>query len=839
MLNWMTLAAASAALGHTALESPKVQDKPTTPPAQTKAEDDPYQKAIKDMDAKSGLFRVFRKDETLLLEIPKELLGRELLWWIELKEAPNGSYSGTAVSGRVVKFEMRGEKLLMKDVDSNTVAKGGDDIARAVKKSNVEPIIAVFDLKAKNKDGSPLIDAGRLFRSELPELPIGSAVGGMGADPSRTFLEKANVFPDNLNVEVTMTFRGRGQAGDAYSLKSIGGTPSLTAVVHHSIIALPSKPMKPRLSDSRVGYFSTDFTQYDNTKHGVDTYAFINRYRLEKKDPNAELSEPVKPIVYYIGREVPKKWHKWMKLAVEDWNVAFEAAGFKNAIVCKEAPDDPNWSEEDIRYSVIRWAPLPIANAMGPSVVDPRTGEIISAHIIMWHDVLDLGAQWYFAQASPNDPSAQKLPLPEETMGEVMRFIVAHEVGHTLGLPHNGKGSAMVPIKLLRDPKWTKENGTATSIMDYARFNYVAQPGDGAGLMAKIGPYDKFSISWGYKPIPTASTPEDEKPILDGWASKMVGNPMLRFYDNFSPTDPNAQAESLGDDNMEASRLGMLNLKRVMGYLIPATTKIGEDYTTLNSTYGSVLGQYTRYISHVTANVGGVIQTDYHAGRGGQVYKHQTKAMQKKAVQWVSDWVLEPQLWLFPSDVLLRVGPVGPTQRVAATQTMALNGLLSTSRIGRMLENEELNGDAAYTVKEMMQDLRTSVWKELSMPKPVINLYRRQTQRIFVNTLISRLPGVSTEARAIALAELKSQAFLIGTAVNRAGDAATRAHLEELQQNIKLSLENPTAPPAAPSGGGFLPFINISDEDMMDYDGCGICKAKHTLTELVNKKLKK
>jgi hypothetical protein len=774
-----------------------------------KPEDDSYAKLIAGFKTESGPFTVHTKDETIYFELPDDIFGKDLLWTAEMKETPEGQlYNGTFLGSFVVRFEKRGDRILLRQAQYNNRAVKGGEIGDAVRQSNVDPILYTFDAKAKSKSGAPVIDVSRLFKGDA-EFPVGQAVGAGGMDPSRSFLDAVRVFPENVNVQVTVTYRANRQTVVNPFFTLISGPSAGTGVVLHSLVKLPEKPMMGRLADSRVGYFSNAFTEWSMDDQGSKDFAFINRYRLEKKDPTAALSEPVKPIVYYVSREVPEKWRKWCISGVEKWNVAYEAAGFKNAIVCKVAPDDPNWSPEDARYSVLRWAPRPIANAMGPSVTDPRSGEIISAHIILWNDVLKLVTDWYFAQASPLDKRAQQIPFSDELMGELLETVVTHEVGHTLGLPHNGKSSAMVPVENLRDPKWTAENGTAPSIMDYARFNYVAQPGDNASLLMKVGMYDKFSIMWGYKPIEAATTPWDEKPTLDAWASRQVGEPMLRFYDNFNGSDPTAQSEALGDDAMKASDYGVANLKRVMGFLMSATNKFGEDYSLLEREHGAVMDQLSLYVGHVVTNVGGVVQTDYHAGRGSAVYEPVLHDKQMRAVNWVAANILTPPNWLIPNDVMSRLSGESGVNRIAGLQSSALNQLLNNGRINRMLDNEARHGANAYTVREMMATLRGVVWSGLKAESPVFGIQSRTLQKNYVNSLANKLSGNASEARALAMADLKMQAQLIRAALPRVKDEATRAHLDDVLLSIKRAIE---MPPAAAGAGGqtvsFPPFIS-------------------------------
>lgn len=782
----------------------------TTAPAQPAAPaENEFAKAVKDFEKKSGVLNTYLKGETLYFEIPEAMFGRDFLWYAELKNTPGGSYSGTEIGSAVVRFEKRGDKVLVRDIDYSVTTPDKGALGLGVFASNVQPIIASLDVKATSDAKSVLIDVTRFFRNGTAELPLAGALGGQMLDPTRTFIDRVTAFPDNINVEVTATASGGGGAAGGRR-GGFGGPPpraSNTGTFHHSFVVLPEKPMMGRRKDDRVGYFSYGFTEFNNTDHKTDAYELIARYRLEKKDPSAALSEPVKPIIYYLAPEVPEKWRSYMKQGVRDWNVAFEAAGFKNAIDCQDAPNDPNWSPEDVRYSVIRWAPLPIGNAMGPHVADPRSGEILSAHVIMWHDILKLITDWYFVQASPNDPRSQRLPLPDDVVGEGLRFVVAHEVGHTLGLPHNGKSSAMVPTEWLRRKDWTSANGTAGSIMDYARFNYVAQPGDNAQLMPMVGAYDKFSIAWGYRPIEGARTPNDEAKVLDSWAAQQVTNPLLRFYDNFNSSDPTALSEALGDDATVASTYGVKNLKRVMGYLAPATVKLGEDYSELRDMYGEVWGQFGLYISHVSTMIGGVEEINYFGGRGGGVYSPLPKAKQKAAVNWLLDNVLTTPTYMVPNTILNKIGNQSGMNRVAGAQRQAINGILNEGRINRMIDNEIMNPASAYTVEAMLGDARKGVWKELSGSKVSIDAYRRAMQRQYVSTMISRLNS-SGEMRNYMLADLRLQRAALTGALPKAENGVVRAHMEGLVHQIKMAIEFPPAPAAAPAAPAFqFPFV--------------------------------
>ena len=792
------------------------------PQDDAKKDEDPWAKAVKDFKEQSGMFSVFTKDDEVLFAVPENLLTRDLLWYIELKGAPTGSYSGQSINETLVRFEKRGDSLILRQVRYNVRDTVGD-MKVALEKSTVSPILAVLKIKATDPKKGILVDVGSFFNRGLREVPFASAVGGQ-VDGSRSFIDRVIAFPENINVEATITGMSQGAGGGGRFGGGLSGTN--TAVVHHSLLLLPEKPMQGRLWDSRVGYFSNSFTDYGSRTQGTREYRFISRYKLEKKDPRADMSEPVEPIVYYISNEVPEKYREACKKGIEDWRAAFEAAGFKNAIIAKDAPtpeQDPNWSPEDARYSVIRWAPLPIPNAIGPSVTDPRSGEIMNAHVILWHDVIKLGAEWYFSQASAADPRAQSMPLPDDLMSEIIRFVVAHEVGHTLGLPHNGKSSAMVPTELLRSKQWTEANGTAGSIMDYARFNYVAQPGDGARLMPMVGAYDKFSIMWGYKPI-LAANPFDEVSTLDVWAARQVNEPLLRFYDNFNGADPTAQAEALGDDAVVASTYGVMNLKKSIGYLSTGMTKFGEDYSEMNRFYGSLWGQFNRYVGHVMVMVGGVVETDYHAGRGGDVYNAVPKDRQKAAVKWLIDNVMETPDFLVPNSLLRKVGPNSGMSRISSGHGRVVNGLLSDSRLNRMLDNELMSGSKAYSVREMMGDVRANVWRELGTANPVVGQYRQSAQRSWVTALISKLPSSSSTVRAYALAELRESMTAINGALPKAKELVTKQHLGDLKLMIEQAFTFPPASPAAAGGAITFPF-GARDEDWISHDGCGFCRA--------------
>ncbi len=815
--------------------------------ANANAEPQPYEKVItKDAKTTKGLFTVHQVKERYYYEIPKAEIDKELLWNSQIARTTLGAgYGGGQLVTRVVRWELKGHRVLLREINYGLTADPGQPIAMAVKAANNDAIIMSFPVAAFAKDGAPVIEVTRLFTSDPQEFSARQHLGATGVDATRTFIEHIAPYPQNVEAEVTVTYTrsagGAASAGRGPTGGGLGGGQmrpgSATVVLHHSMVKLPDKPMMPRMFDERVGYFTTSTMDYSHDDYRAERVRYIARWRLEKKDPSAAVSEPVKPIVYYIDAATPTKWVPWLIKGVEDWNVAFEAAGFKNAIIAKKAPtaqEDPTWSPEDVRNSVIRWLPSTVENAMGPHISDPRTGEILNADIQFYHNVMNLARDWYFVQVGPLDPRAKKIPLPDDLMGRLLEYVVSHEVGHTLGFEHNMKSSSMYPADKLRDKEFIHTMGHTPSIMDYSRFNYVAQPEDGIpvdDLIPRIGPYDIWATHWGYAPIPDAKKSDDEKATLDKWAKEQDDKPWLRFStSNSNGADPGEETEAVGDaDPVRSTALGVKNLQRVAKMLMPAAAwKDGETYDDLAELYGRMVSQWSTEMSHVAAVVGGLNSQEKVVGQEGRIFNLIPKDRQQTAVKFLLDNAFTTPTWMVDEEILRRIEPVGAIDRIHTAQNRILTSLMSSPRLARLVEEQTLDGNLAYSPVEFLDTVRKGVWKELDAPQVKIDTYRRELQRSYlqaVNTKLNPPPAATTiplfptengrppvrpphtgDEQPLYRAELRALNASITAALARTTDVETKAHLQASKDEIARILDPKFASPASgtttPGRGG-------------------------------------
>ena len=685
----------------------------------------------------------------------------------------------------------------------------------------------IKEYKETGREPSIIIEVTRLFTSDVFELSARQRLNASTMDSSRSYIERISPYPENIEVESTHTYTRMATPSGALRtenpLAAGGMRPgSATVVLHHSMVKLPEHPMTPRLFDERVGYFSVRQLDYGRDEQRAPKRTYITRWRLEKKDRAAALSEPVKPIVYYIDAATPSKWVPYMIRGVESWQKAFEAAGFKNAIIAKPAPtaeQDPNFSPEDVRYSVIRWRPSTIENAMGPHISDPRTGEILNADIQFYHNVMNLQRDWYFLQVGPLDPRAQKLPLPDDLMGRLVEYVCAHEVGHTLGFQHNMKASSLYPQEKVRDKEWVKKMGHSPSIMDYARFNYVAQPEDGidvADLVPVVGPYDVWATHWGYQPIADSKSPDDEKSTLDQWAREQDKTPWYRFSTPGSAgSDPGDLTEAVGDaDALKSTALGVKNLQRVAHMMLTATTtQKGDPYEDLSELYGRMLGQWTLEMNHVAALVGGLESQQKNIGQEGVIYTPVAKTRQAAAVAFLNENAFATPQWAIDKEILRRIEPLGAINRVGNAQRSVLGNLLSSARFARLVEQDALDGSAAYRPADFLAAVRHGIWREIETPQAPIDAYRRQLQRNYLDLVNTKLNGPamtlpiglpagfpmaifasSGDEKPFYRAELRALSTSIAAALARTADRTTRVHLEGARDQIARILDPKFAP---------------------------------------------
>lgn len=782
----------------------------------------PYAQVITPQAKSSfGFLTVHKVDNNYFFEIPDSMLNRDILIVNRISKAPTSrqksrvGYPGDILGSKVIRFENKDNKrILVREYSYRERSENKDGMFQSVRNSNTQPIVANFGIETIKKDSltrNYVINVSVFLQKENPLFSFDADskeyIGLLNMVGEGTYIDTLKAFPKNIEISTTVTYQSKKGMSNVGFLETGSSRIPLTYELNSSMVLLPEVPMKARLFDPRVGYFTVGYTDFDSNPQGIEYKKLITRWRLEPKDEAAylrgELVEPKKPIIIYIDPATPKKWVPYLIQGVNDWQVAFEKAGFKNAIYALEAPtDDPSWSLEDARHSAIVYKPSDIPNASGPHINDPRTGEILETHINWYHNVMSLLRDWYMIQAGTIDEAARKMQLDDELMGQLIRFVSSHEVGHTLGLRHNFGSSHTVPVEKLRDKAWVEANGHTPSIMDYARFNYVAQPEDGitrAGIFPRIGIYDKWSIEWGYRWLPQFQTPEDEVAFSNqSIIEKLKTDVRYTFGTESDPNDPRNQSEDLGDDSMLASLYGIKNLKRIVPQILTWSYEPNKSYAGAGEIYSGVVSQFNRYLGHVTKNVAGIYSNSITVEQTDEIAREFVPAnIQKRAIAFLNEQLFTTPEWLIDRQ-LMEKAKILPVNVICSLQSGVLARLINKNTLDKMSENEILNGKKAYTSAQMFNDLKKVIWSNLGQS----DIYKRNMQKAYVENLINLLdkkgnadknasgkrPAYS-EAPAIAHGQLTELKRLTTSAASMTSGTA-KGHYQNLITLIDTALSN-------------------------------------------------
>lgn len=772
-----------------------------------------YDKVItKDAKSDEGLFDVHLVGEKYYFEIPMNYLDTDMLLVTRFAKLPSnlgGGYvnAGTKTNTRLINWKRFKNKILIKEKSSSAIAADSLPINVSVRANNYEPTLYAFDIAAFSKDSSSVvIDVTSFYGSDV------KAISGLPSffrkqykvrnlDKSRSFINTMKSFPENIEVIQDFTYNASEPPVNT-------GDETISVQMNQSMILLPKVPMQPRYFDERVGWFTLSKYDYGSNELKADRKTYLRRWKLIPKDietyNRGELVEPVKPIVYYLDPATPEKFRSYMKDGIELWQKAFEAAGFKNAIIAKDPPtkeEDPEFSPEDIRYSVVRYVASTTRNATGPSVSDPRSGEIIESDIIWYHNHLRSYRNRYLLETGAANPSARTLNTPDEEIGEMMKMVIAHEVGHTLGLPHNMCASYAYDVESYRDGAFTQKNGIAATIMDYARYNYIAQPGDtNIRFVRQLGPYDDYAINYGYRYIAEANSADDEKETLNSWVKEKEGDPKYKFGKQSSRFDPTSQTEDIGNNSILASTYGLKNLKIVAKNLPSWTSDQTDNYDDLSELYGEMLGVWSRYVGHVVTHVGGVVEDTKNPSQEGDIYNPVSKTYQKSAIKWLHKNAFETPSWLLDKSILQNINYAGYTDRIRSLQSRHLNNVLNFERIGRLIDHKAMDVNN-YSALDMLRDVRLGIWSETKTASNV-SVFRRNLQRVYLDRMAYLMTETidprrsrqyfnvnQSDVRAIVRGELNVLKRTLNAASKRALNTETKYHYRDCIERIDNILD--------------------------------------------------
>lgn len=784
---------------------------------------------------RKGMITTHKIEDKYFFEIADTLLGRDILVVNRISKsgadvrAAQG-YAGDQIGSAVIRFEKGpNDRIFMRKVSFRTYGPDStQSMYQSLKNSNIQAIAASFNIAAYSPEKTASVvdmtaylnSDNEIFYFSSPAAKTRFRLGAQQAD--RSYILGVRSFPTNVEINVVKTYSQTAAPSPFGGAPAGGGgaaSGASTIELNSSLVILPKVPMKARYFDPRVGYFAVGYTDFDLNPQGVKDIQLVKRWRLEPKAQDmakykrGELVEPKKPIIFYIDPATPKKWIPYLKAGVDDWAKAFEKAGFKNAVMGKEAPtkaQDSTWSLDDARHSAIVYKPSEISNASGPSISDPRSGEIMESHINWFHNVQKLLRDWYFIQTAAVDPNARKMVLSDELMGELIRFVSSHEVGHTLGLRHNYGSSSTVPVENLRNKKWVEENGHTPSIMDYARFNYVAQPEDkisSKGLFPRIGDYDNWAIEWGYRYFPDSRSVDSDMKILEKMTLESAKNRRLWFGTETNPDDPHSQNEDLGDNAMKASEYGIKNLKVILTNLPTWTKEPAEGYDNLANMYGQLTTQFGRYMGHVAKNVGGIYENPKTVDQAGSIYERTPAATQKEAMDFLNKQLFTTPKWLLNQSIFDVINE-NPLEVVGRLQGTTLNRLLSNSTLNKLVAAETIDGASAYKISDLFTDLNGAILTEVKSGS-AIDVYRRNLQKAYIEKLISiakpapapsatnallarpsGLTAAQSDVMSVVKGQLRELQSSIKAVSNTQSDSLSKYHLQDLADRIEVALSN-------------------------------------------------